>query len=111
MFIIYDLNLLNEFLYQITYEAVGVVQMTFLRLLSSYAYQNFTYTCVQSRAWFDQDSLSHDKAIRLIGQEEHIFSIDANKPDVLSDGCAVSKYVKFHDISAICKYSIYFTAR
>lgn len=74
--------------FQITYEAVGVVQMTFLRLLSSYSYQNFTYTCVQSRAWFDEDSLSHDKAIRLIGQDEHIFSIDANKPDVLSDGCA-----------------------
>lgn len=73
--------------FQITYEAVGAVQMTFLRLLSTSAYQNMTYTCVQSRAWFDEENLNHEKAIRLIGQEEHVFSIETNKPDVLSDGC------------------------
>ena len=76
--------------FQITYETVGVVQMTFLRLLSSYAYQNFTLTCVQSKAWFDEVNLNHDKAIRLKGQEDVIFSMESNQPDVLSDGCAVS---------------------
>jgi len=74
--------------FTITYETTGVVQMTFLRLLSSYAYQNFTYSCVQSKAWFDEDNLNHDKAIKFQGQDEHIFSIDTIKPNVLIDGCA-----------------------
>lgn len=64
--------------------------MTFLRLLSSYAYQNFTYTCVRSKAWFDEENLNHNKAIRLMGQDDQIFSIDTIKPTVVTDGCAVS---------------------
>lgn len=64
--------------------------MTFLRLLSSYAYQNFTYTCVNSHAWFDEDNLNHNHAIRLMGQDEQLFSIDTIKPNVIMDGCAVS---------------------
>lgn len=74
--------------FKITYETTGVVQMTFLRLLSSYAYQNFTYSCVQSKAWFDDEQLNHDKAIKLMGEDEQIFSIDTIKPEVLIDGCA-----------------------
>jgi len=62
--------------------------MTFLRLLSSYAYQNFTYSCVNSKAWFDEEQLNHNKAIKLMGENEQIFSIDTIKPNVLVDGCA-----------------------
>lgn len=79
--------------FKITYETTGVVQMTFLRLLSSNAYQNFTYTCVQSKAWFDEDNLNHNKAIKLMGQDEQIFSIDTIKPNVLTDGCATKSGV------------------
>lgn len=79
--------------FKITYESTGVVQMTFLRLLSSYAYQNFTYTCVQSKAWFDEDNLNHNKAIKLMGEDEQIFSIDTIKPNVLTDGCATKSGV------------------
>jgi collagen type V/XI/XXIV/XXVII alpha len=30
---------------------MGPVQLTFLRLMSSEAHQNFTYTCINSAAW------------------------------------------------------------
>lgn len=79
--------------FKITYETTGVVQMTFLRLLSSYAYQNFTYTCVRSKAWFDEENLNHNKAIRLMGQDDQIFSIDTIKPNVITDGCATKSGV------------------
>lgn len=69
--------------------------MNFLRLLSSYAYQNFTYSCLQSKAWFDQENLNHNKAIKLMGQDEQIFSIDTLQPNVLTDGCAVSGRWRF----------------
>ena len=36
---------------QITYDSVGPVQMSFLRLLSHEAHQNVTYTCINSAAW------------------------------------------------------------
>ena len=31
--------------------------MTFLRLLSEEAHQNFTYTCINSVAWYDNSSV------------------------------------------------------
>ena len=34
-----------------TYESIGPVQMTFLRLLSEQGRQNFTYSCLNSAAW------------------------------------------------------------
>lgn len=73
--------------------------MTFLRLLSSYAYQNFTYTCVRSKAWFDEENLNHNKAIRLMGQDEQIFSIDTIKPTVVADGCSVSYFAQFLNVT------------
>ena len=46
---------------KVTYETVGVVQMTFLRLLSQKAYQNFTFTCVNSVSWYNQRTFNYDQ--------------------------------------------------
>lgn len=71
---------------------VGVVQMTFLRLLSASARQNITYNCYQSVAWEDAATGSHDKAIRVLGSNDEEISHD-NSPYIraLVDGCATRK--------------------
>lgn len=70
---------------------IGVVQMTFLRLLSAAARQNLTYNCYQSVAWHDSELNSYDKAIRLLGSNDEEMSHD-NNPYIraMVDGCAVS---------------------
>lgn len=70
---------------------VGVVQMTFLRLLSASAHQNITYNCYQSVAWQDAATGSYDKALRFLGSNDEEMSYD-NNPYIraLVDGCAVS---------------------
>lgn len=92
-------------IFQITYETIGVVQMTFLRLLSQEAYQNFTYTCINSAAWFNLKTNNHDMAIKLLGENETEFSAEGIKPSVLADGCKVSHTLshKFllHNITSI----------
>lgn len=71
---------------------IGVVQMTFLRLLSASARQNLTYNCHQSVAWHDQEINSHDKAIRFLGSNDEEMSHDNNPYlSAIMDGCAVSK--------------------
>lgn len=69
---------------------VGVVQMTFLRLLSASARQNLTYSCYQSVAWHDSEQDSYDKAVRFLGSNDEEMSHD-NNPYIraLLDGCAV----------------------
>lgn len=70
---------------------IGVVQMTFMRLLSAAARQNLTYNCHQSAAWHDQEGDNYDKAIRFLGSNDEEMSYDNSafiKP--LVDGCAVS---------------------
>ncbi|KAL4825850.1 hypothetical protein H8958_012185 [Nasalis larvatus] len=71
---------------------VGVVQMTFLRLLSASAHQNVTYHCYQSVAWQDAATGSYDKAIRFLGSNDEEMSYD-NNPYIraLVDGCATKK--------------------
>lgn len=68
-----------------------MVQMTFLRLLTASARQNFTYSCHQSVAWHDATSDSYEKALRFLGANDEEISYD-NNPYIkaLSDGCAVS---------------------
>lgn len=68
-----------------------MVQMTFLRLLTASARQNFTYSCHQSVAWHDATSDSYDKSLRFLGANDEEMSYD-NNPYIkaLSDGCAVS---------------------
>lgn len=81
---------------------IGVVQMTFLRLLSAAARQNLTYNCYQSVAWHDQDGDSYDKAIRFLGSNDEEMSYD-NNPYIRAvvDGCAVSGW-KFVCALGVC---------
>ncbi|EPY86469.1 hypothetical protein CB1_000311001 [Camelus ferus] len=58
---------------------VGVVQMTFLRLLSASAHQNITYHCYQSVAWQDAATGSYDKAMRLLGSNDEEMSYDNSR--------------------------------
>jgi len=51
--------------FRISYDSLGPVQLTFLRLLSNEAYQNFTYTCINSAAWYDTTTGNHNNAIKL----------------------------------------------
>lgn len=66
--------------------------MTFLRLLSEEAYQNFTYSCINSAAWYNSKSFKYDMALKLLGENEQEFSYDspAIKPFIISDGCKAS---------------------
>lgn len=78
---------------QISYETVGTVQMTFLRLLSQEAYQNFTYACMNSVAWYSTKDESYDNAIRFLGENEIDIGYDNSKikPTVLVDGCKTGR--------------------
>lgn len=77
--------------FQITYETIGVVQMTFLRLLSQEGHQNFTYTCINSAAWYNVNSNNFKSAVKLLGEneEEIAYENPSLSPNVLSDGCRV----------------------
>lgn len=84
------------YIFQLSYldvegNAINMVQMTFLKLLSASARQNFTYNCHQSVGWHDASSDSYDKALRFLGSNDEEMSYD-NNPYIkaLHDGCAVS---------------------
>uniref|UniRef100_A0A8P4KDB9 Collagen, type XI, alpha 1a n=1 Tax=Dicentrarchus labrax TaxID=13489 RepID=A0A8P4KDB9_DICLA len=72
--------------------SINMVQMTFLRLLTASARQNFTYSCHQSVAWHDATSDNYDNALRFLGANDEEMSYD-NNPYIkaLSDGCATRK--------------------
>uniref|UniRef100_A0A8C8R7Y8 Fibrillar collagen NC1 domain-containing protein n=1 Tax=Pelusios castaneus TaxID=367368 RepID=A0A8C8R7Y8_9SAUR len=72
--------------------SINMVQMTFLKLLSASARQNFTYNCHQSVAWHDMSSDSYDKALKFLGSNDEEMSHD-NNPYIkaLHDGCASRK--------------------
>uniref|UniRef100_A0AAY4AXU7 Fibrillar collagen NC1 domain-containing protein n=1 Tax=Denticeps clupeoides TaxID=299321 RepID=A0AAY4AXU7_9TELE len=71
---------------------INSVQMTFLKLLSSSARQNFTYICHQSVAWYDTATDSYDKALRFLGSNDEEMSYD-NNPFIkaISDGCSLKQ--------------------
>lgn len=75
-----------------TYEAVGTVQMNFLRILSEEARQNFTYSCMNSVAWYNAKLDSYDLSIKLMSANEMELGYDTTSPsiNVISDGCQVS---------------------
>merc|ERR1712064_25592 len=73
--------------FRISYDSLGPVQLTFLRLLSNEAYQNFTYTCINSAAWYDSSTGNLNNAIKLQGDNEDEFSPLNNSPNILMDGC------------------------
>uniref|UniRef100_A0A674MAH9 Collagen, type XI, alpha 1a n=1 Tax=Takifugu rubripes TaxID=31033 RepID=A0A674MAH9_TAKRU len=72
--------------------SINMVQMTFLKLLTASARQNFTYSCHQSVAWHDSTSDSYSKALRFLGSNDEEMSYD-NNPYIkaISDGCATRK--------------------
>uniref|UniRef100_A0A8C5HCY3 Collagen, type XI, alpha 1a n=1 Tax=Gouania willdenowi TaxID=441366 RepID=A0A8C5HCY3_GOUWI len=74
---------------------INEVQMTFLRLLTASARQNFTYSCHQSVAWLDGATDSYDKALRFLGSNDEEMSYD-NNPYItaISDGCMRKGYAK-----------------
>lgn len=70
---------------------VHVVQLTFLKLLSATAKQDFTYTCQNSAGWFDSASRSYQHALRFRGSNDEELT-QAKSPfiSVVHDGCQVS---------------------
>nr|XP_015210957.1 PREDICTED: collagen alpha-1(XI) chain [Lepisosteus oculatus] len=74
---------------------INMVQMTFLKLLSASARQNFTYNCQQSVAWHDVTTDSYDKALRFLGSNDEEMSSDNNVYiKALYDGCAMRKGIE-----------------
>ncbi|KAK9405140.1 collagen alpha-2XI chain-like [Crotalus adamanteus] len=76
-------------------QPLGVVQLSFLRLLSISARQNFTYHCRHSAAWHSPGSPAlggYQRALRFRGANEDELSYD-NSPYVKAvvDGCAARK--------------------
>lgn len=69
-----------------------MVQLTFLRLLSVSARQNFTYHCHRSVAWHSAASGDHRRALRFLAANEEELSYDTS-PYIKAamDGCAVSR--------------------
>lgn len=68
------------------------VQLTFLRLLSTEASQNFTYHCKNSIAYMDQASGNLKKALLLQGSNDVEIRAEGNSRftySVLEDGCKV----------------------
>ena len=94
--------------FKMTYDSVGPVQLSFLRMLSLQASQNFTYTCINSVAWYDNAARSYSKSIKLLGDNDDEFSSLQNKPNVSEDGCRVSfldnkSFVMMgHDAARLC---------
>lgn len=82
------------------------VQMTFLKLLSSAARQNFTYICHQSVAWFDAKADNYNKALRFLGSNDEEMSHD-NNPFIKAvyDACSVRSSAPGH-YSTCPKYII-----
>ncbi|NXK49182.1 CO5A1 protein, partial [Chauna torquata] len=55
-------------------QTLGVVQLTFLRLLSVSARQNFTYHCHRSVAWHSTTTGDHQRALRFLAANEEELS-------------------------------------
>ncbi|KAG9464825.1 hypothetical protein GDO78_019334 [Eleutherodactylus coqui] len=71
---------------------IGVVQLTFLRLLSISASQNFTYHCHRSAAWHMASADSYDKALHFMGANDEDLSFHTSPYiKALRDGCSMKK--------------------
>lgn len=73
----------------ISYNNVGKVQLTFLRLLSETGKQNFTVSCKNFIAWFDERNNNYEEAMILQGDNEQEFSFESNKSKlkIIKDNC------------------------
>lgn len=67
------------------------MQLNFLRLLSQEAYQNFTYTCINSVAWYNVLNFNYNSSLRLLGANEDEFSYAGIKPQIVTDNCKMRK--------------------
>lgn len=79
---------------RITYESVGASQMKFLRMLSETAYQNFTYTCMNSVAWFNSNTENFDMSIKFLGDNDAEMGYESHpsiKPAIIKDGCITGR--------------------
>ncbi|NXH68989.1 COBA1 protein, partial [Hydrobates tethys] len=73
-------------------QPLSVVQLTFLRLLSVSARQNFTYHCHHSVAWHSTTSRDHQRALRFLAANEEELSYDTSPYiKAVTDGCAARK--------------------
>lgn len=79
--------------FKISYESIGHVQMKFLRLLSQESYQNFTYTCMNSVAWFNSNKENYESSLKFLGDNDAEIGYESNgvKPTVLVDGCRTGR--------------------
>lgn len=70
---------------------VAVPQLTFLRLLSASARQNFTLTCQHAAAWYDARAASFARALRFRGANDEELGHDHPAAPIraLHDGCQV----------------------
>lgn len=69
---------------------VHVVQLNFLQLLSATAKQTFTYHCLNSAAWLDAATHSHEQALRFRGANgEDLTHENTHYVRALYDGCQV----------------------
>ena len=85
--------------------------MSFLRMLSLQATQNFTYTCLNSVAWYDNSNRGYEKSLKLLGHNDDEFSAMQNKPNVTVDGCRVSTKVYGCNFLHIITYILIFKFR
>lgn len=85
--------------------SINSVQMTFLRLLTASARQNFTYSCHQSVGWHDATTDSYHKALRFLGSNDEEMSYD-NNPYIkaLVDSCSVRTLL----ITLLCIFTGHF---
>lgn len=65
--------------------------MAFLKLLSQEIHQNFTFTCMNSVAWFNSLTYNYDMSIKLLGGNGQEFSHTGLKPNIVFDGCTSRK--------------------
>jgi collagen type V/XI/XXIV/XXVII, alpha len=79
--------------FKISCETVGAVQMKFLLLLSQESYQNFTYTCMNSVAWFNSNSENYESSLKFLGDNDVEIGHETHgvKPTVLVNGCRTGR--------------------
>lgn len=65
--------------------------MTFLRLLYQEAYQNFTFTCINSAAWYNSHTNDYKMALKFLGENEYEFSHGKITLRVVDDSCQTRK--------------------
>jgi len=63
--------------------------MVFLRLLSSRAWQKFTYYCQNSVAWYNSEAANYRDAINLLGDNEEEIRTKKLSADDVDDKCLV----------------------